>query len=76
MKAKTGETGRNTDLGNAEAFVEWHGRDLRYCAAWSKWLAWDGRRWVTDDTGAAMRCARLDAIEAKLDLPPSRRVQA
>ncbi len=34
-----------TDTGNAERLVELHGDNLRYCSAWKKWLAWDGRRW-------------------------------
>ena len=46
-----------TDLGNAARLRVLHGRDLRYCAAWKKWLVWDGRRWVVDRAGEAMRRA-------------------
>lgn len=34
-----------TELGNAERLVHRHGADLRYCAKWGEWLAWDGSRW-------------------------------
>lgn len=47
-----------TDLGNAERLVDLHGRDLRYCHPWSKWIVWDGRRWAIDKTAAARRRAR------------------
>ena len=46
-----------TDLGNAERLAARHGKELRYCGAWGKWLSWDGRRWRYDDTGAACRLA-------------------
>ena len=35
-----------TDLGNARRLVHRHGRNLRYCWLWRKWLVWDGKRWV------------------------------
>jgi putative DNA primase/helicase len=34
-----------TDLGNAERFIERCGHIIRYCEAWKKWLIWSGRRW-------------------------------
>jgi len=40
-----------TDLGNAMRLVALHGKDLRYCYTWGKWLVWDGKRWVIDDAG-------------------------
>lgn len=36
------------DAGNAERLVHHFGDQLRYCAAWGKWLVWDGGRWVVD----------------------------
>jgi putative DNA primase/helicase len=48
-----------TDLGNAKRLVRLHGKDLRYCHPWKKWLAWDGKRWAVDDTGEAERRAKL-----------------
>ncbi len=47
-----------TDLGNARRLVRLHGRDLRYCYPWTKWLVWDGLRWAIDDSGEAARRAK------------------
>jgi putative DNA primase/helicase len=47
-----------TDLGNARRLVAQHGKSLRHCWAWRKWLVWDGRRWCDDDTGHVMRLAK------------------
>jgi len=41
-----------TDLGNAERLVARYGTQLRYCAAWKKWLLWNGKRWKIDDGSA------------------------
>jgi putative DNA primase/helicase len=37
-----------TDVGNAARLVRRHGMNLRYCAPWGKWVAWDGVRWCPD----------------------------
>ena len=59
-----------TDLGNAERLVHWEGADLRYCAEWGAWLAWDGRVWCRDRTGEIVRRAaevvRRIGVEAEL----------
>jgi len=47
-----------TDEGNARRLVALHGRDLRYCHPWKKWLAWDDRRFAIDDTGEVFRRAK------------------
>ena len=47
-----------TDLGNARRLDHRHGRNLRYCWLWRKWLVWDGKRWVKDDTGEVYRLAK------------------
>src|ERR1043166_9471460 len=47
-----------TDLGNAHQLVARHGKDLRYCHPWRKWLAWDGARWKRDETGEIERRAK------------------
>src|SRR5215212_1901383 len=47
-----------TDLGNTARLVHHHGRHLRYCWLWRKWLVWDGQRWVKDDTGEVYRLAK------------------
>lgn len=44
-----------TDWGNAQRFVSDHGRNVRYCHPWGKWLVWDGKRWVPDDAGEVER---------------------
>jgi putative DNA primase/helicase len=46
------------DHGNAERLILMCGEDLRYCHAFKKWLAWDGRRWAVDDTDQARRLAK------------------
>lgn len=50
-----------TDVGNADRYVREHRADLRYVAAWAKWLAWDGRRWVLDAVGEADERAKRTA---------------
>lgn len=47
-----------SDTGNAERMVAQHGRDLRYCYPWVKWLIWDGHRWAPDDTAEVERRAK------------------
>lgn len=47
-----------TDLGNAGRLVAQHGKDLRYCHPWGKWLVWDGRHWRIDDTAEVERRAK------------------
>ena len=34
----------------ALAFAQEHAGNLRYVAVWGRWLAWDGTRWIPDDT--------------------------
>jgi len=40
-----------TDIGNAERLIARHGKDLRFCYRWNKWLVWDGTRWLEDEGG-------------------------
>lgn len=47
-----------TDMGNGERLVARHGNVIRYCHPWSKWLPWDGRRWVIDQSGCVRRLAK------------------
>lgn len=47
-----------TDLGNCKRMAAEHGKIIRYCFAWGKWLVWDGRRWKIDDTGYVMLLAK------------------
>jgi putative DNA primase/helicase len=39
-----------SDEALALQFAERHASTLRYVAAWSRWLVFDGARWATDDT--------------------------
>jgi putative DNA primase/helicase len=42
-----------TDRGNAQRVVAQHGKDLRFCHPWKRWLVFDGRRWAQDATAEA-----------------------
>jgi putative DNA primase/helicase len=53
----------HNDAGNAQRLVALHGRDLRYCHAMKKWLVWDGRRWMVDETGLARKRAKATMAE-------------
>ena len=46
------------DIGNAHHFATKYENDLRYCAAWKKWLIWDGCRWRLDDEGRPLKLAK------------------
>jgi putative DNA primase/helicase len=58
-------------------FTERHRHDLRYCAAWNKWLQWDGTRWRPDATkqifDLVRKICREVAIECN-DLKVSKQV--
>ena len=47
-----------TDEALALRFADKHESDLRYVAAWSRWLRYDGRRWQFDETLHAFDLAR------------------
>jgi putative DNA primase/helicase len=38
-----------TDTSNALRLVREHGKDIRYNAAWKKWIVWTGQHWQLDD---------------------------
>jgi putative DNA primase/helicase len=44
-----------TDATNAARLVKEHGRDIRYNAAWKKWIAWNGKFWELDESGALVQ---------------------
>ena len=52
-----------SDVGNAKRLVARHGKNIRYCHDWGRWLVWDGKRWRIDDTGAIERLAK-ETVEA------------
>lgn len=58
---------RFTDEALALRFADRHAGALRYVAAWSKWLAWDGTRWWFDDTLDAFDRARRICREAAVE---------
>ena len=41
-----------TDSTNAARLIREHGRDIRYNAAWKKWIVWGGTHWELDEGGA------------------------
>lgn len=47
-----------TDFGNAERLVDLHGKDLKFCHPFNKWLIWDGYRWTDDETGRLKRLCK------------------
>jgi putative DNA primase/helicase len=47
-----------SDEALALRFAERHANDLRYVAAWDKWLSWTGTHWRFDDTLHAFDLAR------------------
>jgi putative DNA primase/helicase len=47
-----------SDEALALRFAERHSNNLRYAAAWSKWLYWSGSRWEFDETALAVDHAR------------------
>ena len=58
-KTPTIEVGINlTDLGNAKRLVSEHGKDIRYCYLWGKWVIWNGQYWEKDNSGEIYRKAK------------------
>lgn len=53
-----------TDEALALRFADLHAGDLRYVAAWGRWLRWTGREWKHDDTLEAFDLARAVCREA------------
>ncbi|MDR0442113.1 MAG: DUF5906 domain-containing protein [Treponema sp.] len=51
-----------TDSTNATRMVREHGRDIRYMAAWKKWIVWNGKFWETDESGALVHAKGLEMI--------------
>ncbi|MCK4873824.1 MAG: hypothetical protein KAS72_13975 [Phycisphaerales bacterium] len=52
---------RCDDISNAERLVAQQGDCIRWMHTRKRWIYWDGRRWATDDTDFAMRCAKATA---------------
>jgi putative DNA primase/helicase len=50
-----------TDATNAQRLFREHGKDIRYNAAWKKWLVWNGSHWETDE-GALIHERGLETV--------------
>ena len=64
-----------TDEALALHFAEQHA-DLRYVAAWSRWLVWNGRQWLFDDTLHSFDLARRICREAATECNKRRMASA
>jgi putative DNA primase/helicase len=64
---ENGELPPNAEDAIALTFAERHAHELRYVAAWGRWLAFDGTRWRYDDTLHAFDRARAICREVALD---------
>lgn len=49
---------RLTEIGNAQRLADANAGRLRYVHPWKAWLAWDGRRWKRDASGAELEAAK------------------
>jgi putative DNA primase/helicase len=56
-----------SDEALALRFADRHASDLRFVAAWNKWLVWDGSRWRFDDTLQGFNLAREICREAAFE---------
>ena len=56
-----------TDSTNAERLCKEHGENIRYMAAWKKWIVWNGKFWKTDDSGALISEKCLATIRSLHD---------
>jgi putative DNA primase/helicase len=61
-----------SDEALALRFAERHSADLRYVAAWNKWVRWHGARWRFDDTLDALNLARVICREASAECNKSK----
>ena len=64
---ENGELPPNAEDAIALTFAERHAHELRYVAAWGRWLAFDGTRWRYDDTLHAFDRARAICREVALE---------
>jgi putative DNA primase/helicase len=51
-----------TDSTNAMRLVREYGKDIRYNAAWKKWVVWNGAFWEMDEGGAAVHEKGLEMV--------------
>lgn len=67
----SGELSPATEEAIALAYADRHAHELRYVAAWSRWMSHDGTRWNLDDTLHAFDRARAICREVALDCDKS-----
>lgn len=51
-----------SDLGNAKRLVAQHGRDIRYCHDFKRWLIWNGTRWDNENPARIVQLATETAL--------------
>jgi len=51
-----------TDSTNAMRLIKLHGRDIRYNAAWKKWVVWNGKFWEMDEGNVLVHEKGLDMV--------------
>jgi len=51
-----------TDSTNAMRLIKEHGRDIRYNAAWKKWVVWNGKYWEIDEGSALVHEKGLEMV--------------
>ena len=51
-----------TDSTNASRLLDEQGRDIRYNAAWKKWVVWNGKYWETDESGSMVHEKGLEMV--------------
>jgi putative DNA primase/helicase len=51
-----------TDATNAKRLFKEHGKDIRFVAAWKKWIVWNGNIWEIDESGALVHEKGLEMI--------------
>jgi len=51
-----------TDSTNAMRLINEHGRDIRYNAAWKKWLVWNGQHWEMDEGSVLVHEKGLEMV--------------
>jgi putative DNA primase/helicase len=63
----SGELSPAAEESLALAYAERHAHELRYVAAWGRWMRYDGTRWNFDDTLHAFERARTICREVALE---------
>jgi putative DNA primase/helicase len=64
---ESGEISPAAEESIALEFAARHAHELRYVAAWGRWLGYDGTRWAHDETLHAFDRARAICREAAAD---------